>query len=500
MSKLERFIYYLLRNKLPAIDIEETISRVDDDVSFDANLMAYSIDKASLLTDIIITPPEPEPIPPPEPEPPPPYQKSLDTITIYVSSSDGNDTNDGLTPSTAKKTIFAGIAALRSGYPDWLLIKRGDVFYEAIGAWKKLGRSKSEPMVVWTYGDSAARPKLLTGSSDCIKCDGGGNTPAFIHSVVFCGLHFAAHTRIPNSADFVSTNGGNGIYWLRHSKDIIFDDLYIEYYTNGLVVQDYDTTGVDGITIKNCVIVDSYNVGGRSQGIFISGVTNLVIEDNVLDKNGWNEFIAGAEATIYNHNAYLQWNNGLDVVFRRNIVTRASSHGIQLRSGGIIENNFFHKNPIEIFAGYDTPVVGATAAIIANVILEGCDITPSLPRGWGITLKNLTSAVVDGNIVAHVKTPSTNRRSVEIFPFCTYLNNIVHDWEPGKTSVGWGETLNTPGPWKDSNRTVTTYCASLGLMESDFYSGIRSLSRTNPNNTFSLDRVSSYIRDGFIAP
>ena len=53
---------------------------------------------------------------------------SPDSITVYVSSSEGDDSNDGLTPATAKRSIDAASVLIRDGYPDWLLLKRGDTF------------------------------------------------------------------------------------------------------------------------------------------------------------------------------------------------------------------------------------------------------------------------------------------------------------------------------------------------------------------------------------
>src|SRR5579872_362178 len=50
------------------------------------------------------------------------------TCIYYVSSSAGNDANDGLSPATAVKTIAKGRSLMRDGFPDWLLLNRGDVW------------------------------------------------------------------------------------------------------------------------------------------------------------------------------------------------------------------------------------------------------------------------------------------------------------------------------------------------------------------------------------
>ncbi|MFN0244454.1 MAG: hypothetical protein ACKVWV_16320, partial [Planctomycetota bacterium] len=89
---------------------------------------------------------------------------SADTRRVYVSASAGDDDASGLSPSAPKRTIAAGKALLRHGFPDWLLLRRGDTWHESLGQWKKSGRSAEEPMLVMSYGDAPARPLLMTGS------------------------------------------------------------------------------------------------------------------------------------------------------------------------------------------------------------------------------------------------------------------------------------------------------------------------------------------------
>ena len=61
----------------------------------------------------------------------------------------GDDANDGLSPENPLKTIEKGFGLLRDGHSDWLLLKRGDVWYESIGSITsgrlKNGRSPQQP-------------------------------------------------------------------------------------------------------------------------------------------------------------------------------------------------------------------------------------------------------------------------------------------------------------------------------------------------------------------
>ena len=52
---------------------------------------------------------------------------SDDSLVVYVSSSLGDDANDGLSPEAPKRTIAQAKTLLRHQRPDWLLLRRGDV-------------------------------------------------------------------------------------------------------------------------------------------------------------------------------------------------------------------------------------------------------------------------------------------------------------------------------------------------------------------------------------
>ncbi|KPA11187.1 hypothetical protein MHK_008609, partial [Candidatus Magnetomorum sp. HK-1] len=78
-----------------------------------------------------------------------------DTKTVYVSSSEGDDSNDGLTEQSPVKTLERGQALLREGFPDRMLLKRGDVWTnESLRI--KTGRNTQERMVFGYYGDSGS--------------------------------------------------------------------------------------------------------------------------------------------------------------------------------------------------------------------------------------------------------------------------------------------------------------------------------------------------------
>src|SRR2546423_10095480 len=71
---------------------------------------------------------------------------------IYVSNSEGSDSNSGLDFNNPVKTLSHAKALMRDGHSDWLLLLRGDTWNEPIGVWTKSGVSKQDPMVISYYG------------------------------------------------------------------------------------------------------------------------------------------------------------------------------------------------------------------------------------------------------------------------------------------------------------------------------------------------------------
>jgi hypothetical protein len=322
---------------------------------------------------------------------------SGDSQTVYVSSSTGDDNNDGLSPEYPKRTIAAGRDALRHGKPDWLLLRRGDAWQEGLGQWKKSGRSANEPMVISTYGDDPARPLLRTGNVSGVWTNGSGGTPSRIENLAIVGLHFWANGY---------TGNGNcvGAQWLQPSTNILFEDCYFQAYSTNLVVQGMGGRHKD-FSVRRSVIVDAYSVhdsGDHPQGLYAYGVDGLLIEENVFDHNGWNEDVPNAGADIFSHNLYVD-NSNTDVVVRGNIIAHGGSHGMQLRPGGVVLNNLFLRNSIALsLGGGNNPEPGGvTADVRGNVFWDGKDIDSANPRGWGIWFGNIKSGRVAYNVIAN---------------------------------------------------------------------------------------------------
>src|SRR5690606_38167079 len=111
----------------------------------------------------------------------------------------------------------------------------------------------------------------------------------------------------------------------------------------------------------------------------------------VFDYNGWKE--AQFTQTIFNHNVYIHAECS-NLVARGNIFSRSSSHGLQARPGGIVENNLFIRCPVACSYGYvlggsDPTLGGVGGRVDGNVFVEGNDIDDK-PRGIGLQVGNIS--------------------------------------------------------------------------------------------------------------
>ena len=150
------------------------------------------------------------------------FTPSSDTRIMYVSAS-GNDSTariysksyaDPFNPSLPKafKTYAAAFSHARNGYPDWILFKRGETFYEAIGSQIVNGRSASEPFLIGCYGNTGSSPVLKIGSSTGIQIGYVNSSAITSQYIAVQGIRVYSHTRDPsNTTEYVSSAGGNGI-------------------------------------------------------------------------------------------------------------------------------------------------------------------------------------------------------------------------------------------------------------------------------------------------
>jgi hypothetical protein len=281
-------------------------------------------------------------------------------------------------------------------------------------------------MLISSYG-TGARPLIRSGTSTGIYTAGGATT----NHVAIVGLHFFANTFTGAPETPV------GIAWLGGTQNLLVEDCYVERYATNIVVQGYpEGLRHTNVSLRRNVVVEAYNTGtSNSEGIYVSGTDGLLIEENVLDHNGWVDSIPGSLPTFFRRNVYVQ-NANTGVVFRGNLLS--GTDGAQIRPGGTVTGNFVTRCVcgLQVGVGNVPEPAGITATIRNNVITEGRFLDSGHVGIFGMRISNLIGGSISGNIIANVQ-DTTDARAIwfstiagftgRIANNFTLLGNISHD-------------------------------------------------------------------------
>jgi hypothetical protein len=401
------------------------------------------------------------------------FTQSTDSRVVYVSSSSGNDYNTGLSTSTPVKSVAKGMSLLRRGYPDWLLLKKGDTWVdETIGTLCVSGRSSAEPIVIGAYG-TGERPLLKTNSDPAVFSFGGGCGAGGGDYMAIVGIEFYAYRRDPSSPSFINPPPSQaGIHLLNPINWLLIEDCKFSYYAGNAIAIEYSTN--QNVSIRRNVIAYQYSNDPaiHAQGVFIEKATNLLIEENLFDHNGWNEVVAGAGAQVFNHNIYISYAGGADsggpATIRGNIFARDSS-GSQFRTGGTITNNLFVRNPYGHNLGQPWP--GYVSTVQGNVHLEQVD---NLANGGAVSAVaslstfssyaglpfNLGKALISDNVLVR-KGNTSNGGGIFLDSGQsgnTVQNNVSCMWNLPVTDSGVADIVT-------GNMTEPTSCDGLGFAD-----------------------------------
>ncbi len=374
------------------------------------------------------------------------FTQSSDTRIVYVSSSAGNDKNTGLSAASPVKTLTKAESLVRDGKPDWLLLKAGDTFNSGIPPWKTSGRSAQEPQLISSYG-TGARPIIDSGVHEGFVTFGGTGHP--INNIAIAGLQFIANTYNGKNGSFSTT----GIRLTRQGTNWLVENCLIKGYKDNITL-DADGTGLSNFTLRRSEVLDAYvaskSVGnGEAQGIFIGNNTkNAVLEQNVIDHNGWNANVPGANATEFNHDVYIHAGSSNTTV-RDNVISESSLYGVLLRGNGTVENNLFIRCP------YGIDVSAGSSTISGNVILDGTDMQNSTSGATGIEVAALSGITITKNIIAHELSSAqfhvTGIRLDAGVKNATVSSNLIYNWQQSINNAGSSNITITGNVLQDTN-------------------------------------------------
>jgi hypothetical protein len=315
------------------------------------------------------------------------FCSSLDTSIVYVSNSNGSAGYDGFFPNFVsgtthgpKKTIAGGMALIRPGRPDWLLLSAGDTWRDGsgFGTLNRGGRSAAELMVIGAYGAGNGRPLVYTGSGNGIT---GSNSVPGTQNIGINGIAFISDGNV----GIVDGDSNTGIEFFGQTANLLVEDCLVSGYTNNISIQRTpnvnnpavpDSSWNTNVVIRRNIIVESHHRGQTFQGhgMYVYGVNGLLIEENIFDGNGWRRDLRDSYPNFNRHNLYCQ-NINAGVVFRGNVCTLTDS---QFRAGGQVRNNLFLETYTAIQWGLGTSLEGQpngiAGSIVGNVQIDSGDI------------------------------------------------------------------------------------------------------------------------------
>ncbi len=361
---------------------------------------------------------------------------SVDSRIIYVSSSEGDDANaviyapddavigaDVFHPEgrvMAYSSIAAAVAQMREGYPDYVLLKRGDSWsLDTDISLVRKGRSARERQVLGAYGDlSSPRPLVLNAGLVM-------NKSGYIAVV---GLHLCDDERNPGSSQFVgfdhvSNSSGIGATVYSNVGGILIEDCWFEWF-GGNAIQSwaFDDKGnmldIPDIIVRRNIFNNNYSTSSHSQGLY-SNLISILVEENIFDHNGWykqgqSNAQAQGMATMFNHNTYFSGTR--NTIMRNNIFLRSSSIQNKFTSNTsdginkiaaqniLVENNFYAEGEIGISLGGNSDQNNGprwdNIVVVNNVMTAiGRSFPTNRTLGWGIDVNDWRTGLVSGNLL-----------------------------------------------------------------------------------------------------
>ena len=445
---------------------------------------------------------------------------SEDSRVIYVSSSKGNDVNDGTSPQRPVETFERAADLVRNGYPDHILFRRGDTFRERFAVSIDGGRSPEEPMVIGAYGEGA-RPRFIPQRTGWID-----RHWTEVHDLAIVGIHLYNASRDPSSREFdPKADVGTGIRLVGRTDHLLLEDCVIEYFGVGIVLSPFGDAprySQRNTVIRRCIVRNNYNRWdwGHSSGIFANGVVNLRIEESLLDRNGWMPGGYRADRTIFNHNAYVHTCPNFE--FRGNISARGSSSGLKIRSdhtgdfvGCTIENNLFLGNGNDILIGGNEVNGKHHPYSVKDLVVRGNAFTRTgvflnnTNQSLGLHMKSLDRALIEGNVFFDkaMEGPTVAVHTETWLPHraVTVRGNVIYGWHRGDVPTGvagvnaYGNLVHPPAEdLVDADVTILTYARRMGAgssMES-FIEACRRQTQANWRDGLSGEAAARYFRDG----
>jgi len=273
------------------------------------------------------------------------------------------------------------------------------------------------------------------------------------------------------------------------------------------------------ITIRRCVIRNCHRdepkkakkdpsvgwardqLGNRHQGLFANSVRGLLVEENVLDHNGWEEGYVESGGgpddpqppSMYSHNLYLSSENR-DLTVRSNINARAASQALRDGSGQFYVGNVMIANNIGGYSGPDGGDGNHTTYADNVLVHPAAKRGPKIGgRGWGWSMKDVTGSQAIRNIFAHAP-EGQNNEGLKLTDGVLVEQYVRYHWHEH-------EDLNPTGePFPAPDRTIMTYDRDFGSGKGTleaFMGEATTQEKDNWRREYTAEALVEYFQKGF---
>ena len=397
---------------------------------------------------------------------------SGDSNIIYVANGGVDAPGNGTFANPVATVAYAMVAGntigtlgtgIRSGFPDWVLFRKGDTWTEAFGDINlaQIGRSASEPFFVGSYGSgvdgshpqgtgTGARPLFETPqSAQGIGAHGGSST----NYAAVIGLEFYAYTRDPANGSFTSASNNQSIQGISFGAKmgfLLIEDCKVTYYSTNIVGDNSNAPASRSgpVIIRRNISAFSYDcltpTPSHAQGFHTVGTDSLLIEENTFDNNGFNQVLTATTAASISHAspAVVTMTNQMLTINNISCVTFNDS------GGGVIAGTdyFVFNNNGSTFNIIPSVITNGTTH--SNTTVDGIASTALMQAGETVSGSNIqagtTIVSVDSGVKITISLPATSSATVSltVSPTVSNTNYLV-------TS----SALSTTGNWRDPGAT-----------------------------------------------
>jgi hypothetical protein len=309
------------------------------------------------------------------------FPKDADGYPIYPVPA-------GAIVASPTSTLMADeLSAIANG-SNCVLLKRGCTYpanYFAHGGFQAPGTSWSKPFILGATSDIQNPKPICQGS---LAIGGGAISKAPMQYMIVFSLDFQDPAGIPGAPGFAGGSSQEAAIRLVGdcAGNLILDDISAQGFQGGIEIQGTPQEIIETCILFRCNVANNF---GQKWGLYVECVHDLLIQEGLYDQNGWspaNAAIkwAGIGKSIFCHNIYLQVTPigdtaNAQIRVRGITTTRSSSHGIQVRPGGLVDGLLF----------WGCPLAGLTyqrPTMLSNSVIEGGGFDLSIagqPRGYG---------------------------------------------------------------------------------------------------------------------